>query len=467
LPVIKKRALGTSAVAIFGHPRIYPNLNPSAAVPVDRDQIFKLSSFGDIYRMSRGEEHGQYVPNARFTFVKLTSGDTLMHQRFRHPVLAEGHPVLYAGEVHFDNGKLQWWSNGSGNYRPDPDHAAQAGLPVDQFFTHDAILKGEHTRTHASSVSRPAAAPNEVQAKFAAERMLEGVARLGSLALMGHPKNGSCFSIEQGTYGMGDINPMKPAQPCTSMQLGVRQMARQPGGRGGVSIGAPPVYRPQTTTPVQRMMATSPAYKLQQGLQMQGKMGAPPVFRPVNSHPVQAKTSNGSLPLAHNPTIAPSSQNKITQRESVRQTIPVAALSFSTVILPGKMKTRSSSKPKGKTGTTHAEAPDGYIALSSGYRHRGLVDSVAEQTIYKKLYNGKTLLWWEHPAKCVYDFVYTGNPADDIADCKARYGDLPHHIWHHTGYPHDESYGTMQLVPRSEHEAIPHYGGSAISKGTL
>jgi len=193
LLLIQTRALGTSVVAIFGYPRIYPNLNPSAAVPVDRDQIFKLRSFANIYRMSRGKEHGQYVPNARFTFVKLASGETLMHQRFRHPTLAEGHPVLYAGEAYFDNGRLQWWSNGSGNYRPDPDHAAQAGLPVDQFYTHDAILKGEHTHAHAPAVSRPAVAYNEVQAKIATRRMMSGVAMPGSSPSMGHVKIGPRF----------------------------------------------------------------------------------------------------------------------------------------------------------------------------------------------------------------------------------------------------------------------------------
>jgi hypothetical protein len=62
-------------LVLFGQVRVYPNLKPSAAVPVDRDQIFSLSSFADNYRMRRGKEHGQYVPNAKFTFVKLTSGE--------------------------------------------------------------------------------------------------------------------------------------------------------------------------------------------------------------------------------------------------------------------------------------------------------------------------------------------------------------------------------------------------------
>ena len=168
-------------MAMFGHPRIYPNLNPSAAVPVDREQIFRLRNFADIYRMSRGKEHGQYVPNARFTFVKLISGETLMHQRFRHPALAEGRPVVYAGEAQFDNGRLQWWSNGSGNYRPDSDHAAQAGFPIEQFFTHDAILKGEHVRTDVRATSRPPAISNSLQAKFAPGQMVSGIAIRRSL----------------------------------------------------------------------------------------------------------------------------------------------------------------------------------------------------------------------------------------------------------------------------------------------
>lgn len=133
---------------------------------MDREQIFSLSSFADNYRMRRGREHGQYVPNARFTFVKLTSGETLMHQRFRHPVLAEGRPVLYAGEAYFNNGKLDWWSNGSGNYRPDADHAAQAGLPTDQFFTHDQILKGVHTQAKVQPIRELGRPVFGVQAKF-------------------------------------------------------------------------------------------------------------------------------------------------------------------------------------------------------------------------------------------------------------------------------------------------------------
>jgi hypothetical protein len=154
-----------------GQPKIYPNLNPAAAIPVDREQIFSLRNFADNYRMNRGKEHGQYVPNSRFIFVTMMSGETLLHQRFRHPALAEGKPVLYAGEAGFNNGKLEWWSNGSGNYRPDLDHAAQAGLPMDQFYPFEDILKGVHKQaSYAGITGVPATgfrAASPVQAKFA------------------------------------------------------------------------------------------------------------------------------------------------------------------------------------------------------------------------------------------------------------------------------------------------------------
>lgn len=135
-------------------PKLYPNLNPAAAIPVDRDQIFHLNSFFDQFRLQRSGQHGQYVPNSRYIFVRMATGETLMHPTYRHPALAEGRAVHYAGEAFFDNGRLKWWSNGSGNYRPDPDHAEQAGLPMDQFYTYDEIMKGVHQSPEAASRKR-------------------------------------------------------------------------------------------------------------------------------------------------------------------------------------------------------------------------------------------------------------------------------------------------------------------------
>jgi len=158
------------AHATGGQPRLYPNLNPAAAIPVERDQVFRLDSFFDNYRLHRGKERSQYVPNSRYVFVKMSSGETLMHPRYRHPALAEGRPVLYAGEAQFDNGKLQWWSNASGNYRPDKGHAVQAGLPMDQFFPFEDVLRGAHKLPRKSDAAT-------LQAKMFANRFPVGLAR--------------------------------------------------------------------------------------------------------------------------------------------------------------------------------------------------------------------------------------------------------------------------------------------------
>lgn len=133
------------AKAGSGQPRFYPNLNPAAAaIKADPTEFLRLERGFDesYYRMRRGGDHGLMVPNSRFIFVRTMDGDVVMHQRYRHPVLAQGRPVLYAGEASFNNGKLDWWSNGSGNYRPDSDHAEQAALPMERFFTYEQVLKG-------------------------------------------------------------------------------------------------------------------------------------------------------------------------------------------------------------------------------------------------------------------------------------------------------------------------------------
>jgi hypothetical protein len=74
-----------------GPARLYQNLNPAAAIPVDSDQVFRLKEFyNHHYRLNRGRERAQYVPNSRYVFVKMADGDTLMHPRYRHPALASG-----------------------------------------------------------------------------------------------------------------------------------------------------------------------------------------------------------------------------------------------------------------------------------------------------------------------------------------------------------------------------------------
>ena len=131
--------------------KYYPNLHPGAATPVDRSNIFTLDSFADQYRLRRMNSHGVNVPNMKYNFVRTKEGEMRLHNRYRHPSLAEGQQVLYAGEAFFNNGKLQWWSNGSGHYQPDDDNADQAALPMDYFYSYQQIIKGEHLRKKESS----------------------------------------------------------------------------------------------------------------------------------------------------------------------------------------------------------------------------------------------------------------------------------------------------------------------------
>lgn len=131
--------------------KYYPNLHPGATEPVNPSNVFRLNSFADQYRLHRVNSHAVNVPNQQYNFVRTREGEMLLHNRYRHPSIAEGKQVLYAGEIFFNNGRLQWWSNGSGHYQPSAEDAAQANLPLDNFYSYQQIIKGEHTRKKGKS----------------------------------------------------------------------------------------------------------------------------------------------------------------------------------------------------------------------------------------------------------------------------------------------------------------------------
>ena len=126
--------------------KYFPNLHPGAVESVSPSSVFRLNSFADQYRLHRVNSHSVNVPNQQYNFVRTSEGEMLLHNRYRHPSIAEGKHVLYAGEVFFNNGRLEWWSNGSGHYQPGADDAEQAKLPMDRFYSYQQIIKGEHTR---------------------------------------------------------------------------------------------------------------------------------------------------------------------------------------------------------------------------------------------------------------------------------------------------------------------------------
>jgi len=122
--------------------------------------------------------------------------------------------------------------------------------------------------------------------------------------------------------------------------------------------------------------------------------------------------------------------------------------------------------------------PSGYTRLdvfnstTNKYgKYSGIQGKAVDETgIWVKEYNGGILLWWESPVRQIDDFAYYGDRQQDIDACYAKVGyKLMQGLgsactWHHTGYPHTEASGTMQLVPTNEHAALSHIGGMSISK---
>ncbi len=142
----RAQAIQRSPSRVVQAVKYYPNLHPGAVESVDARNVFRLNSFAGQYRLHRQQSHGVNVPNQQYNFVRTREGEMLLHGRYRHPSIAEGKQVLYAGEIFFNNGQLQWWSNGSGHYQPDVEDAKQANLPMDQFYSYQQVIKGEHKR---------------------------------------------------------------------------------------------------------------------------------------------------------------------------------------------------------------------------------------------------------------------------------------------------------------------------------
>ena len=145
-PVVQRKVVQRFESGVVQALKIYPNLHPGAVEPVDRGNVFRLNNFANQYRLHKVNSHSVNVPNQQYNFVRTREGEMLLHARYRHPSIAEGKQVLYAGEIFFNNGQLEWWSNGSGHYQPYAEDAVQANLPMDQFFSYQQIIKGEHKR---------------------------------------------------------------------------------------------------------------------------------------------------------------------------------------------------------------------------------------------------------------------------------------------------------------------------------
>jgi hypothetical protein len=98
----------------------------------------------ETYWLREEETHLPIRPSGLYNFVRVEAkGPIHMSKIDGHPALADGQPVEYAGEVMFDDGRMRFWSNGSGNYMPNADLHDQAGLPGDKFLTYEDVLRGK------------------------------------------------------------------------------------------------------------------------------------------------------------------------------------------------------------------------------------------------------------------------------------------------------------------------------------
>jgi hypothetical protein len=118
---------------------LFPSRPPPNTVPQfhESDMLLRRSS-GGLWEVVNPAGEAM-TARGRFVFTTLESGEMRVlrasHPTGGHGSLASDAAVRYAGEVRFDNGRVKWWDNASGHYRPTPERAWQSGLPEDRFRT--------------------------------------------------------------------------------------------------------------------------------------------------------------------------------------------------------------------------------------------------------------------------------------------------------------------------------------------
>ncbi|MBP2312815.1 hypothetical protein [Azospirillum soli] len=106
-----------------------------------------VSVQGNEFLLQVADRGVRVKPNGTYNFVRVqgtTRNDahTFVSSKSGHAGLAGGRPVLYAGTVRFDSGKLDWWSNYSGTYQPIAAFRKQAQLPEDAFVPWQKLQMG-------------------------------------------------------------------------------------------------------------------------------------------------------------------------------------------------------------------------------------------------------------------------------------------------------------------------------------
>lgn len=109
------------------------------------DELMRVQS--DQFLLKTADRGLHVKPNGTYNFVRVqgsTRNDahTYVSPRSGHAGLAAGKPVLYAGTVRFDSGRIDWWSNYSGTYQPVAAFRQQAQLPDEQFVPWQKLQMG-------------------------------------------------------------------------------------------------------------------------------------------------------------------------------------------------------------------------------------------------------------------------------------------------------------------------------------
>jgi hypothetical protein len=109
------------------------------------DELVRVQ--GESFLLKTAARGLHVMPDGLYNFVR-TVGDrpsdrhTLVSPRSSHAGLANGRPVLFAGTIRFDSGRLEWWSNYSGTYQPVAAFRQQAGLPDERFVPWQRLQMG-------------------------------------------------------------------------------------------------------------------------------------------------------------------------------------------------------------------------------------------------------------------------------------------------------------------------------------
>lgn len=109
------------------------------------DELLRIQ--GDSFLLNTRERNLRVMPDGTYNFVRVqgetrNGAKTFVSANSGHAGLAAGRPVLYAGTVRFDSGRLDWWSNYSGTYQPIAAFRQQAQLPNDHFIPWQKLQMG-------------------------------------------------------------------------------------------------------------------------------------------------------------------------------------------------------------------------------------------------------------------------------------------------------------------------------------